>query len=490
MTTRRNLRTLVRLGSILRHAAPLAAAAAQDRIRPSRRRRNQARAFGPALERCFARLGGAVLKAGQVLATRPDLVSPDVRDALGNLLDQVEPMPWRTAHRVLLTSLSQDQRRAIKTIERRPLAAGAVAQVHVATLWEDERRVVVKIRRPEAKARFDADLEIGRQVTTILDRIPWFRATSISAAYQEIARSVSGQLDLQAEGECQRTIGAWFGRNDEVIIPEPLDRLSGSDVLVMTYVESARRIDAQGIDPQVRRRALAVGLRALYSMIFECGTVHCDFHPGNLLVTQEGKLVILDFGFVARLDRESRQLLAKLFLAIATNNPSLATTVVLQSAEPHQGLDRLRLESDLAQVVDRAAGRRPGEFQIAVFVLDLFDVHRKHGLRGSPAFTMAIMSLVAYEGLLKSFAPDLDFQREAIPYVFRALSDRPRPEAGPRPAMHVEAAAAKLLKEAQRGFVPLAAESVGSSGDFTGSCGTKDDGPRRYATARPIAPQP
>jgi len=157
----------------------------------------------------------------------------------------------------------------------------------------------------------------------------------------------------------------------------------------------------------------------LYRMIFEPGIVHCDFHPGNLLATASGDLVVLDFGYVATVPDETRRRFREFFLAIALADAELAARVIVETAEAGAPPDPAALEDDLHELLQRVHGASAAEFQVAGLVAGLFEIQRSHGIRGTPAFTTTILALVSYEGLLKLFEPSLDFQREAMPYVLR-----------------------------------------------------------------------
>jgi ubiquinone biosynthesis protein len=175
------------------------------------------------------------------------------------------------------------------------------------------------------------------------------------------------------------------------------------------------------------RRALVEGLRALYLMIFVDGFIHCDLHPGNVLLAPDGQLVILDAGFMVELASETRYSFAKFFAAIAFRDGKAAAAIVRHTAIrlPHE-LDVAAFDAEIAELIKRVGGLVAGKFQVAALVDDLFAVMRKHRIYGTSQFTLIILSLLVYEGVARQRYPDLDFQKEAIPFVLSALGEPAR----------------------------------------------------------------
>jgi ubiquinone biosynthesis protein len=227
-------------------------------------------------------------------------------------------------------------------------------------------------------------------------------------------------VDFQAEIRHQKRFESLFAEWGDVIVPRLHEALSDSDVIVSDFVRG-RRIDDPAVPDADRRHATRTTLRALYAMLFEWGLVHCDLHPGNILVSEDSRVAVIDYGYVVELTGSQRRHLAQLFWAMATNDGASAASVALETAlfVPARVSVR-RLATDLDEVLtgDRT---RVDTFQIATFVVGLFDALRRHRIIGGTTFMMAVVALVGLEGTLKQAVPDLDFQREAMPWVAAAL---------------------------------------------------------------------
>jgi ubiquinone biosynthesis protein len=412
---RQRLRAARRAGSAARIVVRIAATSAAARlgIAPARRRRAQ---LGMHAARRLDALGGAYLKVGQVLSTRADLLSEGDRAALARLCDRTTPAPDDALD--ALRSASATIGELLVDVDARPLAAGSVAHVYRARRRDTGAPVAVKVLRPDARARFAADLAVIRGAARIAAHLPALRAIPVIDASRLLTDAVAAHLDLRVEAQRHRCFAdaseAWSG----VVVPRLHLELCGPRAIVMDLVEGARRIDDPALDPDTRRRAARAAVRALFAMLFGESHVHCDLHPGNLLVTRTGQLALIDFGYAVETSARDQRAFAELFLALALNDPEGVAEVIIRTAHRlPDGIDRTALARDLAQPVGVASGSTAEAFSVARFVATLFAVQRRHRIAASSGFAMGILALVTIEGLLKQLTPTLDFQREAMPFV-------------------------------------------------------------------------
>lgn len=367
------------------------------------------------------RLGGAYLKLGQVLSTRVDLLNEEQRLPLRRLCDQVTPMDPQLVATTLHRALGQQARGMLQDIGCVPVAVGSVTHVHRARRCDTGVAVALKVLRPDARTRFTADLATIRAAMRIAAHLPLMASVPTVEASHLLSHAIGGHLDLVAEARHQTRLARALARSQAAVVPRVHPDLSSSDVVVMDWVDGVR-IDHPDLDQDIRRKATRSALHALYVMLFETGLVHCDLHPGNLLVTSAGDLVLLDFGYLAEIDSTQRHKFAELFLAMALDDPDGVADVILSTAThiPSR-LDPQRLAVDLAPVVHVVSGATADNFSVARFVASLFMVQRRHQITASSGFVMGVLSLVTIEGLLKQLTPELDFQREAIPFIVQPV---------------------------------------------------------------------
>jgi ubiquinone biosynthesis protein len=416
------LRTYGRAVVALGVLAAVAAEIAVGRLPWLGRRRMATGMLGSRLARRLERLGGAYLKVGQVLSTRPDLLGAEDRAPLARLCDQVESPAPAACIASLRSGLGPQRFAVLREIGERPIAAGSVTHVHRGRRRDTGEAVAIKVLREDAPARFGSDLAMIRGAMRLGSRLPLFASVPMGEAADALADSVAGNLDLRREARAHLRLAEELP-SESVSVPRLHADLCTDRVLVMDFVPGALRIDDPALPSERRSAAALTALRALYGMLFRWGLVHCDLHPGNLLVTGNGQLVLIDFGYVAELGRGDRTAFAELFLGMALGEPGRVRQVLLTTAvRLPPRLEESTLQGELDVLVAAVSGAPPRSFNVAGFVTRLFAIQRRHGIVASPGFTMGIMALVSLEGLLKSFVPDLDFQREAIPYV---LPDEP-----------------------------------------------------------------
>jgi predicted unusual protein kinase regulating ubiquinone biosynthesis (AarF/ABC1/UbiB family) len=265
----------------------------------------------------IAGLGAAMVKLAQVLAARADLVPEPYLHALGALHDQVPPVPAAAVRRVIEASFDRPVEAIFARFDWTPVAAASLGQVHRASYQGEE--VAVKVLRPGVEARVRRDLAAAGRLLAFAERRFAGRAAArhlegVRTAVEEFARRVGDEVDFRREAENAREMRAHFLGRPGVAMPRVIGDLVSEHVLVLEFMPGTRvdrlqdrvadgRLDAQ----ELVRRVIELYMR----MMLVDGFFHADPHPGNLLVQDDGTLVVLDFGMVVRVDRELRRGLAR-----------------------------------------------------------------------------------------------------------------------------------------------------------------------------------
>lgn len=375
---------------------------------------------GPTSALLCERLGGAFPKAGQILSTRADLVPEHIRAALCELQDNVAPLSEAETKRLLSNTGLADK---FRTLSASPVACATVAQVHEATRADDGRAVAVKLIRPGVRQKLVADCRIIRFFGRFIAKLPKMSSIPVNEALTEVSEVLINQANFRNEARNHLRLHSIFADSDGVIVPALHEDLCSDDVLVMDFIPGMKKLSDPTLSDDITKEALTIGVRALFKMIFEEGFIHCDMHPGNILVAPDRRLVILDAGFMVELTEEARRSFAEFFLAIAFRDGSKAAETVRETAlrlPPDLNIEAF--DRDIAELISRVGGLRARDFQVAGFVGELFAIMRKHNIYGTSQFTLIILSLLVYEGVTKQRYPDLDFQQESIPFVMAALN--------------------------------------------------------------------
>ena len=381
------------------------------------RRRPARAAAARGLTRLLIRLGPTFVKGGQLLSTRADLLPAAWCAALGRLHDRVGPMRPADVEKALVDGYPGGS--PFARFDWAGLAAGSIAGVYRATL-HDGREVAVKVRRPGIARRMAADFRLLRAGAAAGQRLPGLRRVPMSRMVDHLARALLRQLDFVQEATALELLRS--NLDGLVRVPRPLPAVSGDGVLVMEYLDGLDRFTPAHFSKEQRRQIVRDILHGVYRMLFVDGLVHCDMHPGNLYLTATGEVVLLDAGFVVRLDPAVKRLFAEFFLNLSTGRGEAGAEVVLRSAEhvdPGADLDAFR--AGVVDLVRTSHRRTAGQFRLAPFAARLFDLQRRYGVAAAPEFVFPLLSLLVLEGMINEFDVDVDFQAEAIPTLLTVL---------------------------------------------------------------------
>lgn len=265
-------------------------------------------------------LGPTFVKLAQVFASRADLIPEPYLGELGTLVDAVPPFPVAEVERIIAESYAgQRVEQLFETFNRVPVAAASLGQVHRAT--HRGRDVAVKILRPGIEGIIERDLAAARRILGWLNR-RWRHphAVGLLAVVEEFSARIHEELDFRLEAEFAEEIGRNFAANRNVVIPGVVHEMTRQRVLVLDFIDGTR-IDKL-VRGHVNVKSLVQTLVEVYvQMMLVDGLFHADPHPGNLMVTDDGRLVLLDFGMVVRVPQETRGVLTRTVLAAIRRDP-------------------------------------------------------------------------------------------------------------------------------------------------------------------------
>jgi ubiquinone biosynthesis protein len=370
------------------------------RIRGSNRA--LARSFRMALED-----GGVTfVKLGQVLSTRPDLLPPEFIEELSRLQDRVAPVPTEQVRAVLDKELPGD---VLTSFDPQPLASASVAQVHRARL-RDGSDIVVKVQRPDIRPTVERDLDILRRIAATLEaRTSWARSLGVIALAEGFTDAVLEELDFRVEA---RNLGAVAAASTggPVRLPRVYPELSTERVLVLERLDGVP-LGSATVDDASRFELARGLLHCLLRQVIDHGVFHADPHPGNVLLLADGRLGLLDFGSVGRLDATLRDGLRNLLLAIDRGDAAGLRDGLLEVVERPDEIDEQRLERALGAFMAKhlGAGSAP---DLDMFT-DLFRLVSAFGLAIPPAIAAVFRALATMEGTLGRLSPGFNIVHES-----------------------------------------------------------------------------
>jgi predicted unusual protein kinase regulating ubiquinone biosynthesis (AarF/ABC1/UbiB family) len=264
------------------------------------------------------------VKLAQVFASRPDVVPEPYLSALGTLVDRVPVVPFEKIEREIVDAYGSRPEVMFEDFQREPLASGSLGQVYRARY--QGRDVVVKVLRPEVEKLVAADIHaVSRILDVVMARWSNSHLRGFRVVVDEFSRRIGEEMDFRQEAANAIAIGDRFATNSRVLIPEIETALVRQRVIVMEYMEGTR-VDALAHliarDRVSGSQVVEEVVEAYIQMMLVDGLFHADPHPGNLLVTDDGRLVLLDFGMVVRVETEMRRTLIRTALAAVGRNAS------------------------------------------------------------------------------------------------------------------------------------------------------------------------
>jgi ubiquinone biosynthesis protein len=348
------------------------------------------------LAKDLERLGPTFIKLGQLLSTRADLLPGPYLDALERLQDQIEPFPYEEVERIVSGELGVRLSKAFADFDPVPLAAASLAQVHRASM-RDGRAVVVKIQRPDIRDLIVGDLEALGEIGHFLDE-----HTELGRRYEfenmlvNLRKSLLRELDFTIEAHNLSTIGQNLAEFEDIIIPEPIDDFTTTRILTMEYI-AGKKITA--LSPlrllEIDSTLLAEELfRAYLKQFLVDGIFHADPHPGNVFLTDDDRIALLDLGMVGRVTRSFQDNLLRLLLAISEGRGEMAAQAAIKMGEAKEGFDRSAFERRITDLVADNSDAILSRMNAGKVTLDITRIAADCWFRLPPEFTMFAKALL------------------------------------------------------------------------------------------------
>lgn len=391
-------------------------------LRDPEDRRELARRFTAALNES----GVTFIKLGQILSTRRDLLPVEFIESFSTLQTGAQPLPWEAMEPAISRALgSRSIAEVFEYIDEKPLASASIAQVHTARLKSGED-VVLKIRRPGIRRQVERDLDIVGRIAAQVERSTgWGKEVGARSLSEGFAAALREELDLSVEARNMRIIAAGQ-RPGDTNIPKVFSDISTHDLLVMERIHGEPLNDSILARTDLDRDALACSVfDSLLHQMLVIGTFHADPHPGNLMLMPDGRLTLLDFGSVGRIDKVIRQALMRMLLAWEFGDPVAATDALLGMVRRPADLDEYQLERDMGHFM--ANYIVPGATIDTQAVADLFGIVARNGLAMPPQLAAALRAIGTMEGTLSHVAPGFNIMEEARAFAERSMRDVVRP---------------------------------------------------------------
>jgi ubiquinone biosynthesis protein len=371
-------------------------------------------------------LGPCFIKLGQLLSTRPDLLPPGYVRALGRLQDRIAPVPYGDIVTTVEHELGAPLADVFASFDPVPLATASIAQVHRAVLRNGDA-VVVKVQRPGVPEQVATDVDVLYEVAHFLTR-----HTAAGARYglegmvRELEHSLSQEIDFRQEAENTRRIGQQLAEFERLTTPMVHSAYATKRVLVLSLIRG-RHLAALTADELAAIDAAAIArelLSAYLRQIAIDGIFHCDPHPGNILVADDGRLALLDFGMVGRLDAGQRDSMILLLLAFSERQGQRVADIYLELLDTDQEFDRRAFTQDITALVSRYHDMSGGNMGLGTALLDLTRVANTHRVPVPTAMTLLGKAMLNLDGAIRVLSPELDPVKLIRDYMMSVMRQR------------------------------------------------------------------
>ncbi len=382
------------------------------------RRSSVAHWKGAILRRLMAALGACFVKLGQVLSTRPDLIDPEIIDELRQLQDRMHAFPMRHVRRIVEEELGGRLEDHYAEFDQLPVAAASVAQVHRARLT-DGTEVAVKVLRPDVRHKIERDAAILIVFARMLAWHPTLRLSDPVGHLRDFIAGIVDQTNLRLELAHYDRFRQHFAGEPGVRFPRVHVELSAERVLTMEFVRGTK---VDGLPPGDHSLLASRLQKVVLKMCFVDGFVHADLHPGNMLVADDGDIVIFDAGLVKNLTEAVMLQFIDFTKCIAMGT---ATDFVNHIKKFHtyiDGVDWAALERDVTAFVERFRRQNMAELEMGALFNDVFALGRKYRVHPVPEMALVLVGLVTAEGIGKQLHPGNNLFHDTAVYIAPILA--------------------------------------------------------------------
>ena len=376
-------------------------------------------------------LGPTWIKVGQILAGRSDLLPPEWIEELSRLHERATPVPFEEIREQLVEDLGAEPGDVFAEFDEAPLAAASIAQIHRAKL-KDGTEVVLKIRRPGIDKSVAADMRLFARVAELAEHeFPGIRRYRPSSLVKQITRSLKLELNLRNEARNAERIAASLGPDRKIVIPRVHEEWTSARLCVMDFLAGpslGQWIDDPNLADMDPKQAARIGADAVLEMVFVHGFFHADPHPGNVLVLNDERLGMLDFGMVGSLADWRRLEFLELLAAFAQHDDESVVDILLDWSENGR-TDPRGLRSEISAFID-LYGRTPlNELDTAALLSDITTILRDNNLYLPDDIALLLKVFITLDSMGKELDPSFVTSSHVAPFARRALTEFRSPSA-------------------------------------------------------------
>lgn len=375
-------------------------------------------------------LGPTFIKLAQILSNRPDIIPEELVKQFEMLQDRVPPFEWITAKAILERETDRKLEDIFEEFNEVPMASASIGQVHKAKLRTGEE-VVVKIQRPAVKDQIEQDLSIIKEAVRRMDR--YLKKQGVLNGEEVVRvfeRAISKELDYRNEARNIERFRVMYRHRTDFYVPKPYREYSTDKVLILEFMKGCKITDVKqlrewGLSPA---RIVEKGMDIYLSQIFEFGFFHGDPHPGNILVDETGKIILLDFGMVGQLMKKDKYAFAGIFIAMSRSDAREMAQQMRKLAVEDNITDMRQFVYDLNDLIEDYAHLDVGESSIQDVIQRLQKIMYDYHITVPGGIFIIFRAFAILEGIGKKMHPNFKTYEFMRPYGQRLLTEQLKPE--------------------------------------------------------------
>ena len=355
-------------------------------------------------------MGPTYVKLGQVLAGRPDLLPEAYVAALARLQDKVKPFPYAEVEQIVTTELGVRLSKAFSRFDEKPLAAASLGQVHLAAL-RDGREVVVKVQRPGIRNQIAEDFEVLEEIAAFLDaHTDIGRRYRFRVVLEEFRTTIKAELDYEQEAQNLVTVGDNLKEFQLIRVPQPIPDYSTRSVLTMEYIKGQKITE---VGPLAKlennnRPLVEEVFKAYLKQVLIDGIFHADPHPGNVLLTDDNRIALLDLGMVGHTAPAMQENLIKLLLAVSEGKSDEAADLVINFSERLPTFDGVEFRRRIRILLSQHQNQGLQQLRMGQSLLAVSRDASQSGLFVPSELTLLGKTLLQLDEVGRHLDPDFD----------------------------------------------------------------------------------
>ena len=373
------------------------------------------------------KMGPTYVKLGQLLSTRPDLLPPHFMEALATLQDDVEAVEYEVIEEIFREEIGVRISKAFAYFDETPLASASIGQVHKAVMHSGQV-VAIKIQRPGIRKRFIEDLET---LMTLSEKAENFSETArnygIHAVIEELRYNLLKELDYTLEAQNLQTLKENLVDFEHLFVPAPILDYSSSRVLTMEFVEGEKITKVSPLKKMDLDLVPLVDdlIKGYLKQIIVDGFAHADPHPGNVYLTKDNKIALMDLGMVAKFSNEMQETVLKLMIGLSNYDSTRVSEIVLSISEyDERDVDLNLFKKNIARKIQESENQKAKDLQTGRTIIEINQMAAKQGIHIPVELNMLGKILLNMDQIIANLTPEYDMQETVKEYVQELMRQR------------------------------------------------------------------